>query len=1132
MLRSAYGKGWYCYAVPFKRSIKLCLFLLISFHLQAYMPGESQVVTLLFKDAPLQKVFAEIKKQTGYSFAYSETDLSAARRVNINIANTRIQDALSVLFQDQPLSFTIIEKIVVVRAKSEKKINQEHGSLPPLDAIDVRGRVLNETGDAVAGVSVQVKGTKTGTSTDGEGDFALTKVDPNATLVLSAVNIETMEAGVGGRRNMDIRVKGKTGKLDEVQVIAYGTTSQRFNTGNVTSVKASDIEKQPVQNPLLALQGRVPGLVVTQATGLPGSGVKVRIQGQNSIGNSNLPLYVVDGVPIESKLTLLSSGEQILGGSVNEGFGNPLNYINPQDIESISVLKDADATAIYGSRAANGAILITTKKGRAGKTQLDLNMQQGWGSITRFVEMMNRRQYLDMRYEAFKNDELIPSADPNAQDPYKYAPDLMFWDTTRETNWQKTLIGGTAQYTNVSASISGGTSSLQFLLAGTYNRQNTVFPGKFSDQRASMHVSIGTTSQNKRLKLQFSTIYMYDDNRLPGGDLTNMAVSLAPVAPALYNADGSLNWAIGPDGASTWFKHPLADVLYGKYKNNTTNLVSNMQIGYDLMRNLEFRANIGYTILRTQDFLAFPLEYYAPPDRINQSRYANYGNRSMRSWNIEPQLAYKTEIFNGKLDALVGFTIQQNRNTGVAIDGVGYPSDQVLENIAAAAQLSVGSSMITDYKYNGLFARLNYNWEGKYVLNLTARRDGTSRFGMQNRFNNFASIGGAWIFSQERFLQNNNWLSFGKLRSSYGTTGSDQVGDYSYLSLYNFYSSIGVPYQGTLSLIPGDPNNPYLKWEQTRKLQIGIDLGFLKDRLVVGVTYSRNRSSNQLLSNRLPATTGANSIQINLPALVQNTTLEFTLSSINVKSRKFEWSSNFNLTVARNKLVDFPGLEKSTYANILIIGQPLFSARIYRYAGIDQTSGLYQFYDKNGNVTLNPQPIVDQVFYNNFPRFYGGFQNRISYHAFELDFLCQFVKQNGSAVYINNGQSLVPGVYAMTGSNQPADVANRWQKAGDNALVQKYSTNNSGIIETQLERARVSDLIQADASFMRLKNMSLSWEIPASWKTAAKLQDCRLYLQAQNLFTITNYKGNDPENQSISALPPLRVITFGIKASL
>ncbi|HEX4849953.1 MAG TPA: TonB-dependent receptor plug domain-containing protein, partial [Puia sp.] len=356
-------------------------------------------------------------------------------------------------------------------------------------------------------------------------------------------------------------VKMRVSAIDEVQVIAYGTTTKRFNIGNVATVKAADIEKQPVQNPLLALQGRVPGVVVTQMTGINGGAVKVRIQGQNSFRADGLdPLIVIDGVPYPATTT--SYMEYVVQG------GSPLNYINPSDIESISVLKDADATAIYGSRAANGAILITTKKGKTGKPKLFVDVQQGWGKVTRHVDMMNTRQYLDMRYEAYKNDGIDLAAQSVSSKNY----DLKFWDTTRYTDWQKELIGGAAQYTNINAGVSGGSANVQYLVSATYNRQTTVFPGNFSDKVGGLHFSLNGSSPNQRLRIQLSGSYQYNQNGLPGNDLTQSAVLLEPDAPKLYNEDGSLNWAQTASGRSTW-TNPLVNSLYTEFSNTTSNLV-------------------------------------------------------------------------------------------------------------------------------------------------------------------------------------------------------------------------------------------------------------------------------------------------------------------------------------------------------------------------------------------------------------------------------------------------------------------------------------------------------------------------------------------------------------------------------
>jgi len=338
-----------------------------------------------------------------------------------------------------------------------------------------------------------------------------------------------------------------------VQVIAYGTTTRRLSTGDVSTVRAADIEKQPVSNPLLALQGRIPGLQITQASGLAGSGVKVRIQGQNSIGFGSDPLYIVDGVPFASQL--LPTINNILGesGKVNNipsGTGNPLSFINSSDIESIDILKDADATAIYGSRGANGVILITTKKGKAGQTKVDVNIQRGYGQVTRRLDLLNTQQYLQMRREAFTNDGLaIPTTTTvPASDNY----DLTFWDQNKSTDWQKVLIGGTARYTDIHGSVSGGNKNITALIGAAYKKETTVFPGDFADQKGSLHVMINNVSENQKFKISLSGNYLIDNNELPGRDLTSAALSLPPNAPSLYNSDGSLNWATDASGSTTW----------------------------------------------------------------------------------------------------------------------------------------------------------------------------------------------------------------------------------------------------------------------------------------------------------------------------------------------------------------------------------------------------------------------------------------------------------------------------------------------------------------------------------------------------------------------------------------------------
>ncbi|HEX9512826.1 MAG TPA: SusC/RagA family TonB-linked outer membrane protein, partial [Puia sp.] len=962
---------------------------------------------------------------------------------------------------------------------------------------------------------------KSGTTNE-KGEFVLQNV-PNGTYTveISYVGYEKFTSEIVASDNtmmVNAELKKSTNRLDEVQVIAYGTTTERFNTGNVSVVKAEDIEKQPVNNPLLALEGRVPGLVITQAAGLPGSGVTVQIQGQNSIGNGNDPFYVIDGVPYTSQL-LPSLNHLLLGtsGVNNPQAGNPLSYINPSDIESISVLKDADATAIYGSRAANGAILITTKKGKAGQTKADINMQSGWGQVTRKLDLLNTQQYLQMRHEALNNDGITASL---ANGDY----DLLQWDTTRYTDWQKALIGGTAQYTNVSASVSGGTTTTQYIVGGTYHRETTVFPGHFADQKGSLHFNINSVSANQKFRLQLSGNYLVDNNQLPGIDLTNTAITLAPNEPSLYNADGSLNWAPSATGTSTFYNNPLS-YLYNKYTNKANNLISNAVFSYQVLPGLDVRSSFGYTNLQINEIATSPLISTPPEARPYNQSAAQYGNNNINSWIIESQVSYKRVIGKGRIEALVGTTINQNNSNGQQLTGIGYNSDLVLEDIRSAASVTVQSTIASLYKYNALFGRLSYNWDDKYLINLTARRDGSSRFGAANQFHNFGAAGIGWIFSKEAIIRNTlPFLSFGKLRASYGTTGNDQIGDYQFLNLYRpTYAQ--VPYQGATGLAPNGLANPYLQWEETKKLQFGLEVGFLKDRILLNTNYFQNRSSNQLLNYVLPIITGFVGIARNFPATVQNKGWEFTLTVTNVKTRDFTWSTHINLTLPQNKLVAFPNLASSSYAAALAIGQPITIQHVFHLISVNDTTGIYQFADSKGNPTYNPSFGTDYtVIINTSPKFYGGFQNSFSYKGFQLDFLFQFVKQKALNYFL--------GYYPGTeGSNQPVSVLSRWQKPGDIAPIQRYNSNY-GLFQQFFDASVFSDAAYSDASYIRLKNLSLSWQLPEVWRKKAHLQNARLYMQGQNLLTITKYQGMDPENESTISLPPLRVLSVGVQVEL
>ncbi|PWV55545.1 SusC/RagA family TonB-linked outer membrane protein [Chitinophaga sp. S165] len=1108
----------------YRLMLPLMLCLILSSTAKATTGQKDPTITFSSKGIRLKDLFKEIKNQTGFSLMYAnqKVELDLDERVTVNFKKSTVSEVMEYLFKGRNLQWQIAdESILLMPRKADRKENNikvDTAGIIPL----LSGRVTDADGKPVQGATVQVKGTQQGTTTDPMGYFILKDVKRNNTLLISSIGYEPRESTVKDgsilvRMNIDVN------KLDETIVIGYGTTTKRFSTGNVSGVKAKDIERQPVTNPMLAIQGRVPGLFITQNTGVANGAVTVRIQGQNSIRpEANEPLIVVDGIPYPSVFTNTGGGGPLTGGTNTDG--TPLSFINPAEIESIDVLKDADATAIYGSRGANGVILITTKKGKPGKTKLRIDLQQGWGKVPKKVKMLDSRQYLDMRYEAFKNDGI------DWTDPSVSANDLKRWDTTRYTDWQKTLIGETAQYTNINSSISGGTEGVQYLIGATYNKSTTVFPGNFDDKRGSVHFSVNAASPNKKFQVQMSGSYLFDDNHLPEIDLTQRAIRLEPVAPPLYNTDGSLNWQLNPSGAATW-ENPLAYIKYRKYENKTRNLISNSKLTYLIFPGLEVVGSFGYNNLQSRAYTPKPLEAIQPNRRPTTPRSASYVNKDINSWIIEPQILYRKTLGMGKIDALIGMTIQQNNTELLGLSASGYASDYQLKNLSAATTIAI-SPFDAIYKYNAVFGRLNYNFSNKYIVNLTARRDGSSRFGERNRFHNFGSVGAAWIFTQEKIIQNNiRFLSFGKIRSSYGTTGNDQIGDYSYLNAY-YNTFAGIPYQGTDGLGPNALPNPYIQWEETRKWQIGVDLGFFDDRIIVNGTYSINRSSNQITQFQLPDMAGFPSIISNFPASVQNTSWEFSLNSTNWKTREFIWTSNVNLTIPKNKVIKFPNIEASPYAsgfNGVIVGQPLGIQKVPRYIGVDQATGLYILADKEGKPIGEPNYPDDYiVLVNTLPRFYGGFQNTVTWKGFEVDFLFQFVRQLGAKNLLFSNGSRIPGSFSSSSSNQPVTVLNRWQKPGDNATHARY---NSDL--TVIPWAEYSDAGNSfAASYIRLKNISLSWRFPSKWLEKVSLQNVQIYFQGQNIATITDFTGIDPESKNASSLPPLRIMTIGLRVEL
>lgn len=962
---------------------------------------------------------------------------------------------------------------------------------------NISGTISDSSGP-LPGVTVMIKGTTRSAISDNEGKFSIV-ASPGEILVFSFLGYRTVEVAVGSQMVLSVTLVEDVTQLDEVEINAgYYSVRQKESTGSISRITAKDIETQPVTNPLAAMQGRMAGVDISQATGTPGGNFNIKIRGINSLrGTANEPLYIIDGVPYASQS--LGDGDAING--VLPALTSPLNAINPSDIENIEVLKDADATAIYGSRGANGVVLITTKKGKAGTTKFSFQASTTAGTVVQKMNVLNTEQYLQMRKEGFANDGIT-----------EYPADAYdvngTWSQNRYTNWQKELLGGTSYVRNLQGSVSGGAERTQFMIGGTYRNETTVTPDTGAYSKGAVHTSITHTSADDRFKLNFSANYSSERNTLPGTDLSKSAYTLAPNAPALYDNNGDLNWENGT------FENPLA-YLKSSYRSDSETLFANALLSYQLKYGFEVRTSLGYNESSLTEYKTFPSSMYNPALGVDASAAQIFNNDGMRhSWIVEPQLNWKTNLNKLSINALAGTTFLSQLQQVSANYGMGFASDALIHNIAAASMVIQLTDEATAYKYNAIYSRLNFNYDGKYIINATGRRDGSSRFGPGNRFANFWALGGAWLFHKEALFDRQNVISYGKIRTSYGTTGSDQIGDYQYL---NTYAVSPYQYGGITGLQPSRLFNPNFGWETNKKWEIALELGLFNDRILWNTSYFRNRSSNQLVGLTLPGTTGFSSVQSNLGATVENEGWEIGCTSQNVKTTVFSWTTSLNLTVPRNRLVAFPGLESSTYSNTFVIGKPVNVQKLYEYTGIDQQTGTYTFrdYNNDGQITLADRQATNDP----NPKFFGGFSNTLSYKNWNLDFLFQFVKQKAAneLLYFSS-----PGTF----SNQPVSVLDHYP-SGNN--IQQYTSGNNPSATTAQSLYTQSNAIIEDASFIRLKTIMISYNVPTDW---LKGLQAKIYLQGQNLFTITPYSGPDPETQSLIYLPPLRQLTLGIQVGL
>jgi len=1085
--------------------MKITAFLILAAALQVSARGTAQI-TLSEKKAPLEKVLKKIKQQSGYTLFY---DQELVRRqglpVDLQLANVPLPQALNAVFQHQLLTYEITGTMILVKEREAPKapapIPPAGDTSRPRTPVDIHGQVTDPHGEPFLNANITVRRTGRGTVTDANGNFTLLNVDPGDLILVSFIGYKTQMLSLKDRSNWSIVLEASTDDLDMAVVQAYGTTSQRYATGSIGVVRSSEIAGQPVTNSLMALEGRVAGVQMTVSSGEPGASIAVRIRGQNtSFSATAYPLFIVDGVAFP--------------------YGTNLNSINPGDIESVSILKDADATAVYGSRGANGVILITTKKGKAGMNVLNVDLSTGFSQAARLLKSyLHTPQYLAMRQQAYLNDGLTPDA--------TNAPDLTVWSQTAYTDWQKEIIGNTGHYTNLQASVSGGDERVRYLLSGSYNYNEGIVWGSSFDKRANVHANIENNSRDKRFQMSTNLTYSNDNIRTIGNDATISGLSTAPNMPK-YDSTGAIYYL--PNN------HQYDNPLFSKNRygtTNTDNILGNTKLSYSILPNLKPSVSVGYTKLSQDGYAAQPSNSLNPVINAPTTNMATFSTNYVSTFVTEPQLDYSTHIGKGKLQAMAGGTWQETKSGSTFITGVNFSSDALLRNLAAAGSIVTKRSNESLYKYESVFLRGNYNWMDRYLVNGNFRRDGSSRFGDGYKFGNFWSAGAAWIFSNETFFKKAGSLfTFGKLRGSYGVTGNDQIGDYQYL---DFYYPTDLPYNGASGIISTQVTNNQYRWEETSKRDIGLELGAFNSRVLLTIDYFNNKSRNLLTYIPLGAQAGYAGYVGNSPAEVQNKGWEFTLNTVNIKGRSFSWSSSFNLTLPKNTLLAYPDLASSVFADRYEVGKSINIIREYRFAGISPANGAPLFYTAKGTVTdgtptgggaLN-YPDDLQYIGNTDPSLFGGLGNSFGYRGFELNVFFQFSRSRTNNSFLsqqgqplgsmyNTGDALLNGIWAKPGqvAERPALTTNSQTAVGQQYAVYVFNSSANYVSN----------------AYVRLKTLALTWSMPSGWSNRLKLTHVQIYAQAQNLLTFTHYSYLDPESQS--AIPILRTITFGLRASL
>lgn len=1111
--------------------MKLTAVLLFAFCINTGATGFAQNVTLSVRNTSLEKVLKEIRKQTGYSFFYKTDLLREAPKVSLSVKNMDIKGALDLCFTDVPVEYAIVAQTVVISPrKPNPGVSPGVATEPEIVAVEIQGTVTNSSGEPLPGASVRLKGTNAGTTTDATGKFSLNIPGNSGVLVISFVGFVTQEIKINGKTDIKVVLIQQDNRADEVVVVGYGSARKKDLTGSVGVVDVREQYKSPIIATEQMLEGQVSGVQVSQNQSQPGGAVfSIRIRGTNSINSGNEPLYVIDGYA-----------------------GGDIVTISPSDIASISVLKDASATAIYGSRGANGVVMITTKRGNYNAKGLTIDAYTGVQKVAKKYKMMDAKQFASYLNEI----QTLYNQQNGTNDPLPYTS-AEISGMGKGTDWQDAVFRA-APVSNITIGMNGGSNNTRYYTSLSYFDQKGVMIAT-DYKRGILRFNVDHNMSN-RFKMGLSSYLSYDYQKVAsvntGGGITSPgvlwdAVRFNPAVP-VKDEEGNYTYLNGPLPNVGPLGNPVAYALLSKnglYRFATT---ANFFVEYEMLKGLKLRSSLGAGYDNRGNRVFTPSSIFAGS---SSNGYAAQSSGQHYNWLTENTITYDKAI-NDKhvLNVVGGFTFQHWYNKGFSAGITNLANNNLGYDNLGIGDPVIPSAFFDENVLTSFFGRINYSFAGRYLLTATARADGSSRFGDRHKWGYFPSGAFAWNVAEENFMKHIKSVSALKLRLSYGITGNQEIGDYISLPVYvNDIYSLGRDPSPVTAIFPVQVANPDIKWEQTATADIGLDLGLWNNRVEITTDYYNKKTTNLLLYINVPLTSGYESLLRNIGA-VQNRGFEFSLTSRNIVNPTFKWESVLNFSTNKNKVLDI-GTNKEIFvgeitnnifsgtSGIIQVGQPIGSFYGYMFDGIWQTqdeidrSGTEQpvapgdpkYRDLDGDKSLTglDRAIIGQA----LPKFIYGFTNNFKYGRLGLTIFLQGIY--GNKIFNENRYEIENGFPIF---NKLAYVAtDSWN--GPNT-----SNTLPSIISTYRRGAGFSSDMLENGSFLRVKTVTLSYDLPLNKLTSA-FKAASVYVTAQNLLTFTKYSGYDPEVNSFdnsnqlslgtdyNAYPNYRTFLAGVRFS-